>query len=114
MRTGSKAIARSNILRNMAIAPKLKSQLAHMQLCTSHDGAERGMLQGSLTWKTMHELHGEKDHAYQHQSWDTFKRKRMQIKQVFSLRKQMFCSARPTSLEVAAKFKIGVVERDAT
>jgi hypothetical protein len=36
------------------------------------------------------------------------------IEQVFSLRKGMFCSTRPTCLEAAAKFKISMVERDAT
>jgi hypothetical protein len=74
---GSKAIARSHILRNLSISPKLKLLMAHMQLCTSHNGAGRVMLQASLTWKTIHELHGIQNHAYQHQSWDTFKKKSM-------------------------------------
>jgi hypothetical protein len=77
MHTDCKAIVRSHILCNLAIAPKLKPQLNHMQLCTSHNGAGRLMLQASLTWKTIYELHGIQNHAYQHQSWDTSKRKRM-------------------------------------
>jgi hypothetical protein len=48
-----------------------------MQLHTSHNGAGRVMLQASLTQKTIHELHSIQNHAYQHKSWDTFKRKGM-------------------------------------
>ncbi len=67
----------SHILCNLAIAPKLKLQLTHMQLRTSHNGIGRKILQASLTWKTIHELDGILNHAHQHQSWSTFKRKRM-------------------------------------
>ncbi len=42
------------------------------------------------------------------------KRREWQIKRVFSLRKPMFRSTRPTCLEAAAKFKIEVVGRDVT
>ncbi len=74
---GGKTIARSHILCNLAVAPKLELQSTHMQLCTCHNGAGRVMLQASLMWKTIYELHGIQHHANKNNSWNTFKRKGM-------------------------------------
>ncbi len=95
-RAGSKAIGRSHILRNLTVASKLKLQLTHMQLSTSHYGTWRVMLQTPFRGKLFMNWTECRTIRTNIRAGIRSNGKEWQINQVFSFRKRILCSIKPT------------------